>query len=383
MSDWFSTVTGFPERARPDTRAHLAVDGLQLGSLVTGRSWCIGDLETPSVAELRTRAREVQSAGTGRLRVSTITADVADLHRDPHHRHALFQVASQFNLLEMTGPDITPEHGVTRYATDHTQGPACAIAAGAAAIYRNYFVPVDGHAGQTATRQVDCLRDIGDALGNHDGSLWTMRNGYALCTSAGLASIGARLAAMSAGERDALRDRLRVGVHRDVEVTIADDPAQRVTQVFCSALPVAYSRIPAEQWAPFASLVLEGAYEATLSAAVLNAARNGSRPAFLTSLGGGALRQRSGVDSCGNASRAGAGAGRGPRRPHRDAGAGVAGLGAVGRRVLLTGWRVYIEGKGPVPQRGTGPPPSRGRALGLCSPAVQRSRRRQRRAPEP
>ena len=45
-------------------------------------------------------------------------------------------MASQFNLLEMTGPEITPEDGVTRYAHDRTQGPACAIAAGAATVYR-------------------------------------------------------------------------------------------------------------------------------------------------------------------------------------------------------------------------------------------------------
>jgi len=37
---------------------------------------------------------------------------------------APFQVASQFNLLEMTGPSVTPEHGVARYAHDPTQGPA-------------------------------------------------------------------------------------------------------------------------------------------------------------------------------------------------------------------------------------------------------------------
>ena len=65
------------------------------------------------------------------------------MHADPELDGALFQVASQFNLLEMTGPSATPEDGVTRYSADHTQGPACAIAAGAATIYRNYFAPVE------------------------------------------------------------------------------------------------------------------------------------------------------------------------------------------------------------------------------------------------
>jgi hypothetical protein len=328
-SDWFSTLTGFPERSWTETQANLSVAGADLRSLANNRTFAIGTLETPSVGDLRARAladlrgssKELPYNGKrelpydkdiepGRLRVSSVVADVSALHRDPAHRHALFQVASQFNLLEMTGPHVAPEDGVTRYAHDRTQGPACAIAAGAATIYRNYFVPVDGEVGQTRHRQIDCLRDIGDALGNDRGSLWTMQNGYALCTESGLAAVTRRLGQMPADERDALRDRLRVGVHQDVQVTISDDPGQRVTQVFCSALPVAYSGIPAEQWTAFATLVLEGAYEATLWAGVLNARaalkcrptserahrpegahrpEDGRRQVWLTSLGGGAF----------------------------------------------------------------------------------------------
>ena len=83
------------------------------------------------------------------------------MHRSPENAGALFQVASQFNLLEMVGPTVTPELGVTRYKDDPTQGPACAIAAGAATIYRNYFAPVDGSHGQTTKRQLDGLADLG------------------------------------------------------------------------------------------------------------------------------------------------------------------------------------------------------------------------------
>lgn len=297
---WFSTLTGFPERSWPETQAQLEVSGSTLRSRVNGRAFGIGTLETPSLAELRSRALDVRAPLAGTLRVSNVSADVTDLHRDPAHHHATFQVASQFNLLEMTGPDVTPEHGVTRYAHDPTQGPACAIAAGAATIYRNYFVPVDGHVGQTSARQIDCLRDLGQALHGgvrpHSGQgqtsvpAWTMQNGYALCTDDGLARITAYLASMSAIERDGLRGLLRVGVHADVQVTAEGaPPTQRVTQVFCSALPVAYSSVPSAKWEAFATLVLEGAYEATLLAAALNAARTGCRVVFLTRLGGGAF----------------------------------------------------------------------------------------------
>ena len=216
---WFADLTGFDELDYERTRARLAVSGTTLRSRVNGRSFEIGTLETPSLAELRARAAEVVPRVAGKLLVSQVVGDAGALHRDPVNRWALFQVASQFNLLEMTGPDVTPEDGVTRYAWDRTQGPAGAIAAGAATIYRNYFVPVDGGSGQTASRQIDCLRDVSVALGHPAEGLWAMRNGYALCSSSGLARIDDVLGAMTTAEVDVVRDGLRVGVHSEVEVT--------------------------------------------------------------------------------------------------------------------------------------------------------------------
>ena len=138
---WFSDLTGFEERSYSETQANLEVVGSTLRSRMSGRSFEIGALETPSLAELRERAARGTDRLRGRLRVSTLVADVRDLHRDPENHRALFQVASQFNLLEMTGPGVTPEDGVTRYALDHTLGPACAMAAGAATIYRTTLSP--------------------------------------------------------------------------------------------------------------------------------------------------------------------------------------------------------------------------------------------------
>lgn len=217
--DWFADLTGFREQSYEDTRRKLEVIGTRLRSRINGRSYEIGELETPSLAELRARAVPLISRLKGALQVSTVSADVGALHRDPLNRDALFQVASQFNLLEMPSATVTPETGVTRYDADPTQGPACAIAAGAATIYRNYFVPVDGHVGQTRERQIDCLRDVGEALGNRTGALWTMCNGYAMCTVEGLAAIARTLDSLDEPGRAALRDRLRVGVQWNVEVT--------------------------------------------------------------------------------------------------------------------------------------------------------------------
>jgi hypothetical protein len=288
-TDWFESLTGFAERPYDETRSNLEVAGHLLHSKVNGRSYAIGTLETPSLEELRLRAEAAAPSLAGTLKVSITRGDVGRMHHIPDNRNALFQVASQFNLLEMIGPEVSPEDGVTRYALDRTQGPACALAAGAATIYRNYFVPVDGIAGQTSKRQVDCLRDLGVALGNEKRALWTMKNGYALCTEPGLAAITRSVEALAPEKKGSLRDRLRVGIHSDVQVTATGQIDQFVSQVFCSALPVSYTRVPVERWTAFASLVLEGAYEATLWAGVLNAHRSSSNVIFLTELGGGAF----------------------------------------------------------------------------------------------
>jgi hypothetical protein len=171
---------------------------------------------------------------------------------------------------------VSPEDGVTRYQHDHTQGPACAIAAGAATIYRNYFAPVGGSDGQTAKRQFDGLADLGEALSKTMNQpvedLWKMQNGYALCTRAGLDAVAEHLGKLQPEQIDFLLGKLGIGVHRDVEVTDATGQHRPlVSQAFCSALPVAYTRVPPSHWEAFASLVLQAAYEATMLAAVLNA----------------------------------------------------------------------------------------------------------------
>lgn len=291
--DWFERLTGFAESDYRSTRERLAVEDGQLLSRVNGRRFGIGILETPSLAELRERARS-SGAPRSRLRLRNVVGDVRRMHGAPAHANALVQVASQFNLLEMTSPQVTPEDGVSRYQFDRTQGPACAIAAGAGTIWRNYFAPVGGGEGQTAERQLDMLADVGQALaqslGRRPGELWAMRNGYALCTPDGLEAIESHLAALDEVGRDALRARLRIGLHWQLAVTDAHEPpGATVSQAYCSALPVAYGGIAAWKWQRFASLVLEAAYEATLLAARLNAAAGRSNIVLLTRLGGGAF----------------------------------------------------------------------------------------------
>jgi hypothetical protein len=170
--DWFERLTGFIETDCASTRAKLKVRSNKLISLVNGMSYSTGLLELASLSDLRNQVRSAQAA-SGRLRVSLISGDVREMHWHRAFAGALFQVASQFNLLEMVGPNKTPEDGVTIYQNDGTQGPACAMAAGAATIYRNYFAKVDGRLGAGAERGPSDhgLRRYGrDGLGNRGGA---------------------------------------------------------------------------------------------------------------------------------------------------------------------------------------------------------------------
>ena len=255
--DWVERLTGFRETSYDDTRAKLRVHGSRLQSLINRESYGIGELELVSLQDLRERVKSV-GGPPGRLKANVVTGDVRQMHQSTENAGALFQVASQFNLLEMVSPTVTPEHGVTRYQHDRTQGPACAIAAGAATIYRNYFAPVGGSDGQTKERQFDGLANLGEALGEALNqpveTLWRMQNGYALCTRAGLDAIAEHLRALQPEQVDILRGKLCIGLHRDVEVTdVAGEHRPLVSQAFCSALPVAYNKsVPRPHWEAFA-----------------------------------------------------------------------------------------------------------------------------------
>jgi len=285
---WFKELTGFSENSPYQVRENLILDGENLISKVTGKCFSCGSLSIPSLGELR---GELQSRGfpSGKISLNEIIADVQELHKDKENTGSLFQVASQFNLLEMVSPEVSPDSGVDGYEYDHTQGPACSIAAGAGTLFRNYFATVNGQIGQSSDNQIDTLVDLGEALGNSDNSLWVMKNGYALASKSGLETISKTLSDSNESEVDELRQLLRIGLQHDTEVTISTS-RHKVSQAYCSALPIAYSQYSAELWKPFAELVLEASYEATICAAIINSAKpTGNNKVFLTLLGGGAF----------------------------------------------------------------------------------------------
>lgn len=194
--------------------------------------------------------------------------------------------ASQLNLLEMVSPAITPERGVGIYEHDYTQGPACAIAAGAGTIYRNYFVPINAQLGQRAELQLDMSTDLRKAFG--DENLWPVHNGYALPSAEQLECVNQHILKTSEAEKERLMQHLRIGVQYDTQVTLRQSQ-HRVTQLYCSAMPVAYSRQRTALWEPLGRLILNAAYEASYAMAAIHKAQTGNNKLFLTLLGGGAF----------------------------------------------------------------------------------------------
>jgi hypothetical protein len=281
---WFELLFGFAESSYDETRAKFTFEGERLVSTANGRAFDVGRFTTPSLRELRESARARRTA-SGRARVRhEIIGDALELHALAENVGALFQVASQLNCLEFAGPEEIPENGVTQYASDPTQGPACSLAAAAATVVRNYFADVGGQRGQTADRQLNLLAGVQSRIGE---SLLDVRNGYTFSDEVRLARAADAIAAR---DRDELMGELRIGLHEDVEVTFArrfEAPArpQRVSQAFCSALSCGYASGSLAAWKPIATLVLDAAYEATF----LAAAASGTKRVWLTLLGAGAF----------------------------------------------------------------------------------------------
>eukprot|EP00747_Dinoflagellata_sp_TGD_P098456 gnl/TRDRNA2_/TRDRNA2_167459_c0_seq1.p1 gnl/TRDRNA2_/TRDRNA2_167459_c0~~gnl/TRDRNA2_/TRDRNA2_167459_c0_seq1.p1 ORF type:complete len:298 (-),score=53.35 gnl/TRDRNA2_/TRDRNA2_167459_c0_seq1:159-1052(-) len=94
------------------------------------------------------------------------------------------------------------------------------------------------------------------------------------------------------GLDDKIRSAVRVGLHWDTEVL---GGTHRVVQVLCAGMPISSTKHTtlANEWAPFACVALEAAYEATLAiAAMLSLMRQARVTVYLTEVGGGTLGNR-------------------------------------------------------------------------------------------
>lgn len=280
---WFKRLVGFEEINANQVRENILLEGEYLTSKINGKKYRHGRLSIPTLYELRNRLADLEEYND-EIAISELVGNVRTLHIE--NENATFQAASQFNLLEMASPHVSPESGVDIYENDYTQGPACAITCGAGTVYRNYFVKLKDQIGQSRSNQVDCLNDIGEYFDNNNSHLWKMENGYAFATREGLKNISEHIEKLSVIEYEELKSKLRVGIHFNTEVTVHEQN-HLVTQVYCSALPIRYSSIETNEWEAFARLILEGTYESTFYAALQNYKETGNKNLFLTLVGGG------------------------------------------------------------------------------------------------
>jgi hypothetical protein len=286
-----------------------------LTSKQNNRSFYVGPFEVLSVKEIQAKING-HSNDLGHLIFSHIIGDVRALHRAPENNGSVFQVASQFNCLEMVGPGVHPRRGITIYANDPTQGPACALSCPAATVFRNYFVNGKGQ----NEEQIDMLKQFGSIVNNDANQYWEMKNGYCLPATNGSIGRLSELLANDAALYQQCYDSLAAGIQWSTEVLdiqllnevpkalqkrnnnndgkknsnshINDDSnaTQLVCQVFTSALPVSYATAEATDWEVFAIMALKAAFDIVLSAAYLLAIQRNQRvKVYLTAVGGGAF----------------------------------------------------------------------------------------------
>jgi len=228
-----SLVADAERAVRRAPRAAITFDANGSATVVAGdREYCGGRFAPRSVGELTTSiaSRGGPSAPPPTFSVVEGSDPVTDIGalQAMAAPGTLFQVASQFNCLEAPGPDLVP---VADYLHDPTQGPRASVSAFPGTLVRHYAVP-DGPGRtftQTPERQIDLLAD---ALRPGVGRV---RFGY--LQTANIRNLEAAAVAL-----EEHFDRIRVGVHDDVEVVLgvnwdgAVEGRPRIAQVFTSSL---------------------------------------------------------------------------------------------------------------------------------------------------
>lgn len=263
---------------------------------VGSNRWSAGRFQTLQVKHLRRQAslhqKDAKDKHTGRpvprlhlwlLVGSTVATDIGALQATAG-KDALFQVASQFNCLESTGPrQLVPVH---EYFTDNTQGPRAAIGAFPGALLRHYrATSIESHGRPfvqvTDGQQVNLLDEVVDRSTN------VVENGY----FTGEHATNIPKLAKTIQDKE---DLIKVGVHSNVQVVLGAnwhghvEGSPLITQVLTSAVAGGYyqgQRFLGNYFPQISSSLLRAAYKGTLYAA----ASEGMRKAVLTMIGGGAF----------------------------------------------------------------------------------------------
>eukprot|EP01064_Diplonema_japonicum_P031064 TRINITY_DN544_c1_g1_i1.p1 TRINITY_DN544_c1_g1~~TRINITY_DN544_c1_g1_i1.p1 ORF type:complete len:353 (+),score=49.87 TRINITY_DN544_c1_g1_i1:27-1085(+) len=294
--NWFYNTFGFQESTGVGygkTKAMLEEMYDEKDHTLNGGK--VGLWEFTTLTNLRAQTATPKTPADDAVRYEHITGEAKSMHGVEENTGAMFQAASQFNCLEFPSPCMNPEHGVTNYVLDKTQGPACAVACPYGTAFRNYLLPREnGTIGQTKFNQLDGLRELGERLGNDDDRYWRVANGYLDASHEQLRLLNKKLNSLTESERDDIMGHIKVGSHYDTQ----SFKSTLVGQCYCAAAALSYSRCnDVALWEPFSQLILDAIYEATLRSAVkYHDMRVAEAPAgsllppqtvFLTKVGGG------------------------------------------------------------------------------------------------
>lgn len=289
---WFETLFGFsesPENVSNFIECEQKEDGAILYSKKNKKRFSAGKFALYSVSSFqhlvpRNGGHLHIIHGNGMKSSKIYLVDVMCAQNHPDFNGATFQVASNFNCLEFLGSKQTAAKGVNSYIQNHAQGPACAVAAGPAVTYRNYFVQHDDGTTGQLKKEIELL---------HKTPL-KIEHGYVKINNS-------ECERLKTSKFDwSNLDSYQIGVHQNCQITmnrskngviINPDSEQVVHQIFCAAFSFPRSVVANDFTYEIDSNILKAEYRATILAAwnnsILYPGKSGSNKCVLTLLGGG------------------------------------------------------------------------------------------------
>lgn len=338
---WFNTYFGVNETETPikkgDFKAYEIINNVEnslidlenISFKINDKSFAVGDFSCLPLPALKEKTKKLgQYNNSTKLIYQYIPGDISEIiSKITEDDIVVVQAASQFNLLEMRAPEITPANGITGYITDNTQGPRVALSSPAGTLFRNYAVwNGTSQINTQINTLIGVMKELGLELsGNYDSN----GDGSAPAEIGQYSYVNGYLYINPFSIQDAIKlptfqkkmdDNLRVGIQWNTPSI--HNPNIKLCQVYSSGLPLdrylklidrgcMIKGIPGitddihinkflvvmekEYYPlikPFAIALLASTFKCTLQAGVLHALRHGKQSCtvYLTPVGGGVFK---------------------------------------------------------------------------------------------
>lgn len=331
---WFNTYFGVDETQTPikegEFKAYEIINNVEKSLIdlenisfkINNKSFAVGDFSCLPLPALKKKTQKLEAYNNStKLTYEYIYGDISDIiHRITENDIVVVQAASQFNLLEMRAPEITPADGITNYIQDNTQGPRVALSSPAGTLFRNYAV---WNGTSQINTQINTLIAVMEELGlelsgNGDGSAPAERGQYSYVNGyLYINPFSIQTAINLSTFQKKMDDNLRVGIQWNTPSV--HNHNIKLCQVYSSGLPLGkYLRlidrgcmidgidgvidnmsinkfidVMKKKYYPFikhfAVALLASTFKCTLQAGVIHALRHGKQSCtvYLTAVGGG------------------------------------------------------------------------------------------------